>query len=144
MVLSTNCKRFTLILFQPTMKSFDKQLSSTLSIILLTTPTTMVKRNGEIASPCLKPLVALTHSLAFSFISVTKLIEDKLPLIQQTPIHMIISLLKIYFEDYSFLTSTPFLIQHFIGNHNIQNLSPFNKGSPWDVDGFMENSSNVS
>ena len=52
---------------------------------------------------------------------------------------MIIGLLKIDFEGHPFLPRPSFLIHHFIVyQHNIQNVSPFNKGSLRAKDCFME------
>ena len=47
MVLSTNCKRDTLVLFLPTTKPFDKSLSFALIIILLRTSIAMVNEWGK-------------------------------------------------------------------------------------------------
>ena len=60
-------------------------------------------------------------------------------MVQKTPIYMIIGFFNINFEDYPFLSWSPFLVHQLIANQtNIQNLSPVNKVSLWIVDGIME------
>ncbi|RVW15385.1 putative ribonuclease H protein [Vitis vinifera] len=77
MVSSANCRWDTLVLFLPTPKPSNILLFSALN-----TSTTIVNRKGDIGSPCLNPLVALTHPLAFPFTKIAKETEDKQPLIQ--------------------------------------------------------------
>ena len=82
MASSANRKWNMLILLLPTRKPSNNQLSSALNNILLNTSTTMVKRKRDNGSSCLRPLVALTQPLAFSFTKIANFFINKEPLIQ--------------------------------------------------------------
>ena len=72
----------------------------------------IVKRKGKKSSPCISPLKALTQPLAFVTYK-HSLIQDlhfvlKLfllsSLFKKTPIHMVVGLFKINFEEHPFLS----------------------------------------
>ena len=118
----------TLVLFLPTLMPSNRHLSSALNIILLNTSVTIVNRKGDRGSPCLNPLFALTHPLAFPSTKIVKETEDSHPgppsrtkplplkyVVQKISIRMIICLFKVNFEDYIFLPRSSFLIHYLIG-----------------------------
>ena len=72
MVLSANCKWETIVTLSPIVNHSNHLLSLALNINLLSTPATMVKRNGDKGSSCLKPLEALTQPLALPFTRTAK------------------------------------------------------------------------
>lgn len=103
----------------------------------------MIKKNRERGSPCLKPLDALIHPLAFSFTKIEKLVEDKQPLIQdlylvpnpflsstwsRKPQSTLSYAFLNLFKDHSTCSWSRFLIHQFISNQNyIQNFQALNK-----------------
>lgn len=89
MVSFTKCKWGTLIPLLPTRKPSKMPLFFALNISLKTLAT-IIKKKGENGSPCLSPLVTLTHPLALPFPKITKLVEDKQPLIHD--IHLVLNL----------------------------------------------------
>lgn len=86
-----------------TKKPLVNQFTSTLNINLLRMSTTSAKRKGERGYPCLKLLDPLTKPLSLPLARMRKLVEERqpfikdlhfeltktLPVLQETPIHMI-------------------------------------------------------
>ena len=82
MVSSTNCKWDTMVLSLPSKNPSKTPFSSALTINLLKTLATKVKRKRERGFPYLRLLKDLTQPLALPFTKITKVIKNKQPLIQ--------------------------------------------------------------